>query len=273
MRGICGARFGGRKHGRLGVTWIASYPKSGNTWVRFLLYTYLVGPVESSAAVERAIPTLDSTPDLPHRDGELTLVKTHHLYSALPPGVETSGFIYIARHPKDVLLSNLNYQRLIQERAFNERVTDADYARLFIRHGGEPEWRFRGYGGLEEHIASWLDRPAVPHIILRYEDLKADTRAQLRNIVEFLGLPIDEARLDRAVDLSSFEQMRALEQRERFAGKSSLIFPAGRTREARSRRFMNEGGSRHSIAHIDPEADRECDQRFGHLMARLGYAS
>src|SRR4051812_49396983 len=39
----------------VGVVWIASYPKSGNTWVRFLLANYLAGPVSCSADVERAV--------------------------------------------------------------------------------------------------------------------------------------------------------------------------------------------------------------------------
>src|SRR5581483_10745797 len=117
-----------------------------------------------SAAVERAIPALESRPNLDHPDGRLALIKTHNLYTTLPPAARTAAFIYIVRHPKDVILSNLNYQRLIQDQHFNETVSDSDYARLFIRYGGEPQWRILGYGGLEEHIASWLDAPRVPSL-------------------------------------------------------------------------------------------------------------
>jgi hypothetical protein len=89
--------------------------------------------------------------------------------------------LVVIRNPKDVLLSGLDYQRLIglQERD----VSDLDYARAFILHGGDMSWIARGYGTLEDNVHSWTsgllktgsagaigDLP--PRLLVRYERLE-----------------------------------------------------------------------------------------------------
>jgi hypothetical protein len=74
-----------------------------------------------------------------------------------------------------------------------------------------------------------------------------------------------------AVSRSSFEQMRAMEVREKAARKTSAVFAGPPPRPGKPRYFMNEGKTRFTLAHIDPELDRLFDQRFGSLMKRLGY--
>lgn len=257
----------------MGVSLIVSYPKSGNTWVRFLLASYLLGPITRSDMVEERIPYLEQKTDAAAVLAQKPpLAKTHELHGNwLPMFEHIERFVYIIRNPKDVLLSNLNFRKLVATKEVAAHLTDAGYAEHFIQHGGEFEWITFGYGTLEENIASWLDKPPYPHLLIRYEDMKADTAPAFRKILDFLSIPVDEQRLQQAIKASTFDQVKALEVREKFAGKSPKLFSAGKTRQNRSVNFMNQGKVRGSLAHISPALDKAFDERFAGLMARLGY--
>src|ERR1051326_693324 len=85
-----GALVGRGAQAGMGIIWIASYPKSGNTWVRFLLANYLAGPIESSAQVEEAVPGYDRAADprpLIEQRGTL-YVKTHFPWGPGHPHAE-----------------------------------------------------------------------------------------------------------------------------------------------------------------------------------------
>src|SRR5689334_16270322 len=142
---------------RMGVVWIASYPKSGNTWVRFLLTNYLAGPVQRSADVAATIPSLHEPYDKARLEGaETVYCKTHYPWFASHPHADkTRKAVVIVRHPKDVLLSNMDYDRLLSGR--EKDYTDAQFAGSFIAAGGDPRWVAMGYGSLEQNVSSWLD--------------------------------------------------------------------------------------------------------------------
>ena len=92
------------------IIWLASYPKSGNTWVRFFLYSYYVGIPMKSGDINHKIPDIHSTPELLQSAENRIFCKTHFLASDKHPHIkDTAGIIYLLRHPRDVLLSNLNY--------------------------------------------------------------------------------------------------------------------------------------------------------------------
>ncbi|MFQ5508304.1 MAG: sulfotransferase domain-containing protein [Leptospirillia bacterium] len=254
------------------IVWIASYPKSGNTWVRFLLYNYLYGEVTDSESVHQRIPSVhgegkDKLTD--PGDGPL-LSKTHFMLSPKHPYVDkTAGFIYILRNPKDVLLSNLNFYKISSE----EDISDEAYARDFINVMGVRHWRKMGMGSWVEHISSWLSATvSVPHVMLRYEEMKAAPEENLERIIRFLGKPVDAGRIADAVTRSSFDSMRAMETREREHGKAGAVFNIkGTAGTDTGKRFLNEGKSGQSLAHISPEVDALFDKRFGDVQRVLGY--
>jgi hypothetical protein len=258
----------------MGMVWLASYPKSGNTWVRFLLANYFGGPVRHSAQVETLIPDLEKIEDptpLIRQPGRF-LVKTHTLFDLQRCREHTERAVYIVRHPKDVLLSNLNYRHLISPPT--SQPVDERYIRDFIALGGDRHWLSLGFGSLRQHVESWLDRFTHPGLLVRYEDLKANPAAILGDILAFLGQPADPDRVAAAVAHSSFDQMRAMEIRERAApGTYSVFAGAPLAGSARPRYFMNQGASRRSLAHIDPDLDREFDRAFAPLLERLGYTA
>lgn len=255
------------------ITWIASYPKSGNTWVRFLLYHYLYGELPETAALSRRIPDIHRG-EVPRAEPEPSgrlLVKTHWpLGPGMPHLDQTAAAIYILRHPKDVLLSALNYARL--GGATPDQLSDADYAKIFIGAGGDPTYLKLGFGTWEQNVFSWVGQRRIPTLVLRYRDLKADASAALRRVVEFLGNPVDEDRLRSAADASAFERMRSLESREK--DHQGTVFGGSRTEMDRGHMFMNKGiagQSLASIATIGPSIDEAFDRRFGRALWMLGY--
>lgn len=255
----------------MGMVWIASYPKSGNTWVRFLLVNYLFGPVPESKFVEQVAPYVEMIGQVHLADGARLLSKTHFPFVDHPFAGATERSIYIARHPKDVLLSNLDYMRMLGGAAAT--FTDAEYIKSFIDAGSDPRWKSFGFGTLQEHLVSWLERHPKPLLTVRYEDLKADTAGELTRILRFLGESPDPARVAAAVARSDFRQMRSMEIREKSAGRFTEVFAtsAPTRRGETPRYFMSEGRTTRSLAQINPALDEEFDQRFGAVLDRMGY--
>lgn len=259
----------------MGIVWISSYPKSGNTWLRFLLTNYLVGPVGASQQVEQFVPGFSKETD-GHalvRERGVVFGKTHYMWGPAHPSAElTDRAIVVVRHPKDVLLSNLNFFHLAC--GSDVGFSDDMYARTFITHGGDPRWKAEGYGTLEQHSASWVEgMDAARRLILRYEDLKADCTREFDKVIHFLNLPRDEERLRSAVARSNFDTMRAMETREKLESRNGIVFPGPPPRRGWARYFMNSGRVRGSLKHLSPGLDEAFNTRFAALMARHGYTA
>ena len=259
----------------MNITWIASYPKSGNTWVRFMLYAALYGPPERSIDVSAKIPDIHRPlPTDPDPDSDATrLVKTHfELTDEHPLLDQTSGAIHIIRDPRDVLLSAINYQRLKGD----SWVSKKQYAKAFIAQRGDPHWRSMGFGSWSSNAHSWRETDRFPVLALRYEDLKADPARALRDMLGFIGAPIDEARIERAVAASAFDTMRAMEQREKDADpdpSDDRLFVGDRAATRDGVYFMNKGRSGQSLTAIGPGFDSLLSRAFADDLESFGYPS
>ena len=246
-----------------GIVWLASYPRSGNTWLRFLLSTYLLGAVRSSREMEGRIPNLHRGNAGHARDHDPKLVKTHRPWGPRHPlAGETRGCIYLIRHPKDVLLSNLNYFKLQ-----GEAVEDRAFALDFIDNGGLAWWRTE-LGTWEEHARSWIEAPELPRLVVRYEAMRAEPRAALARVVRFLGLPEKPERIDRAVRDCELSRLRRLEVEER-RSQAGTLFPGGFETLDRGRYFFHHGGVGQDLSAIGPDLDGPFDERFAASLSLL----
>ena len=157
-------------------TALASYPRSGNTWLRFLL--------ESSTGLEcGTIYREESIMDRPDRG---LAIKTHR-----PDSFKYSRAVHLVRHPLDVLDSYFRWKR--------------DYARQTARYW-ERFARFR-IAQWARHTEHWLGAP-YPTFLLRYEDLLVDPEGWLTELVAWLGCAADEGAIRKAVKESSLERLR-----------------------------------------------------------------
>ena len=171
-----------------------------------------------------------------------------------------------------MLLSALHYHKLNEQQTLG--ISSRGFADAFIQHAGNPEWR-EPCGTWAGHARAWRETDRFPVLALRYEDLKADPRAQLDRMLDFLGLEIPPARRDEAVVASSFESMRALEEREkadnRAADPNERLFVGTPRATSRGRYFINKGATDQSLNDLAPGLDARFDAAFKEDLAAFGY--
>jgi len=254
------------------IVWLASYPKSGNTWLRFFLYAYLFGDIESSEKIARYLPDIHKVTELNTNTDRSIFVKTHSLFSARHPYIEySSGAIYIVRHPKDVLLSSLNFCRMEGD----WEISDREFAQQFIEHFGVPKWKMAGMGSWPEHIESWVAGAKARNmrlLVLRYEDLLRETEESFSKVISFLGIDRDDQRMERAISQCSFRSLSKLEQSEKQSGVYSPVF-TGQQKDSSGHSFMNKGKVGQNLSMIGDELDVEFDLAFEPYLAKYGYVS
>ena len=257
----------------MGIVWLASYPKSGNTWVRFLLYTLLYGPPQRSIDVARRIPDVHRPIPFEAPASGPLLAKTHFALTPRHPKLDqTERAVLVLRHPRDILLSGLNYRRLGGMDA--AQMPDRAYAEAFIAAAGDPGWVHAGFGSWPQHARSWR-AAAFPVLTVRYEDLKADTPAALRAIAGFCAIDADDAALARAAKTASFDNLRAMEVREKAGANTPAeqrLFVGDCSTARAGVFFMNAGRTGQSLEPIGKGLDAAFDAAFGPALAELGYA-
>jgi hypothetical protein len=269
------------------VAWIASYPRSGNTWLRLLLHTYAIAPIQHLHELGRSSLELDwwlaqarphglpaewivhagrqvqgrfsRTPGFPPD----LLIKSHFTLGGSHPLLErTRAAVYLVRDPRDVLLSGLNFKELTTGEVIEDQ---REYARRFIDAGGDPGWIRHGYGSWDEHAASWLSAREFPVLVVRYEDLKADPARAFARVLEFLGAPVDPGRVQSAVMHCDFQRLRDMEVASRATSQIASMKRADRF-------FFHKGVTGQSLGHLGADLERRFMERFGPAMARFGYA-
>lgn len=240
------------------IVWLASYPKSGNTWARVFLANYLMNTTEplSINQIQR-FATGDSVAKLYHKvagrqidlgdidltlqlrdkvlraivanNADLNFVKTHNIrhkgrgVELIPPAYTRSA-IYIIRNPLDMVLSYARHYGLAQDEAVRQ-ITHPDNA-----NAPEPETTVQFLGSWSEHVRSWTTGAPFPVLVLRYEDLLADPHGQFAHALRLIGVPVDPERLDRAVRFSSFDELSRQEAEQGFverSGKTERFFGSG----------------------------------------------
>jgi Sulfotransferase domain len=209
------------------ISWIASYPKSGNTWMRVMIASYLSdSALGSRDELDNYVPSIGELMDrgkmLPVNTPGPQIVKTHFLPAAdvLRPYEDvTNKVVYIVRNPRDVIHSATRTLSISPEFA-------GDFAKDFIEHRGVSIW-VDGWGTWPDHVRDWTipDRlrrhfPRAEVITVRYEDMRSDPAASLLRTLEFLDVagPVDRQCVDKAVQNSSLERMRMIEDADRRRG-------------------------------------------------------
>lgn len=242
-----------------GDVFVVSYPKSGNTWTRFLLgnLIYEDEPV-TFANVESRLPSL-----YVHSDRKLRrlprILKSHDCFD---PRYKT--IIYIVRDPRDVVVSAYHYA--IKLGVVSETYPIDEFVPALLDGSFEsgllvnPRW-----GSWYDNVASWL---AMQHnrklLLLRYEDMLDDPQRELVRVADFLGLEATPERLARAIRLSSADHMRELEKMQ--AAEWSL------TKDTRpDMAFVRKARAGTWRSELPPRAVSEIEAAWGSLMRTLGY--
>lgn len=179
---------------------LASYPKSGNTWVKFMLAQLVGGHPVDFDSVERVIPDAGGQRDaprvLPHGG---RLIKTHEPYR---PSLARyyKRVVYIARDGRDVAVSY--YFSMLRTGLFEGEFPE--FLDRFL------EGSVGGFGAWHEHVRSWLEGRGDT-LVLRYEDLLEDPAAGLEKAARHLGVTASAEDIAETVRENAAEKMRSKE--------------------------------------------------------------
>jgi hypothetical protein len=289
------------------TVWLASYPKSGNTWLRMLIanlstkdgkpadindlperggiasgrapFDHLL-LIDSGLLTHDEIDTLrprvyeelargaeDDEYDAPQEAPPVRFVKAHDAYTLTPNGEPllagrhgADGAVLIVRDPRDVAPSLANHQGTSIDAAI-DFMADADAA--FCTKPGRLHNQLRqqllGWSG---HAASWLDQSDIPVLLVRYEDMQADTPAALRRVLDFAGRPATDQNILSAAAFASFEEL-SRQERERGFREAPRPHRAGN--------FFRRGQAGAWRDELTAEQVARIEAAHAPMMRRLGY--
>lgn len=213
--------------------WLASYPRSGNRWLRSLIaYIMTSGAFISSPQdkVEQVIPDIHKgTPSKEYLKSRFPIIKTHWLPQSSPTkGFKALSAVYLYRNPADVLVSS--YKHLINMGELDgaeltnlqESREFQEYAKQFIENRGYWGW-LQTYGSWERHIDSWMfQKHQFPVLPVSYEALQQTPLTTLKTVTNFLGLNAADSLIEDAISAYEFAKAKAREP-------SNVTLAVGRT--------------------------------------------
>ena len=276
------------------IYWLASYPKSGNTWTRIFLTNYLNdadqpadinhlkgGPIASDrdlfdrwAGVEASDLSFEDIADFrPHIYRQMALHIAQPLYikvhdactrnsdgEMLFPSDVTSAVIYLIRNPLDVAVSYAHHSGRTLEQIV-KNLCDQDgivYENPKLLPPQIPQ-RLLSWSA---HVRSWVDESGLAVTVIRYEDMLTQPEAAFERIIRALKLELDPIRLSKAVELSRFESIQEQESRAGFKERA-MRADAPFFRQGRSGTWREELTS--ELADKIIEANADVMRRFGYL--------
>ena len=219
-------------------TFIASFPRSGNTWVRFLIACMRhPGEEISFRNIEQFVPDIHKSRRSIQAMPPPRFIKSHTpCFDAFP------RFVYVMRDGRDAMISYYHYA--LGEGSFTGSL------REFV--GGPAAAR---YGTWSQHVLGALsaaERDPQRALLIRYEDLISSTVDQAFRIASFCRLDVEPGTVDMAADMCRFSRLREIERRhgsEREKGFDFRFFRrgvAGQWREATVRSelapFLDQAG-------------------------------
>jgi hypothetical protein len=241
--------------------YIVSYPRSGNTWTRFLLGNLLYPDSATFSNIEFRVAEIYFNPDhVLRRLPRPRLLKSHEAFHPNYPHV-----ICIVRDPRDVAVSF--YHHNVKAKNIADTYPIDEFIPRFIRAEFDPWW-----GSWGDNVMSWIAmrQESDTFLSLRYEDMKANPQEELAKIASFLqrsGFPnIDNSakKLTEAIALSSPERMRALEKE---AAKSYAQLKQTR----QDKPFIRSAKAGGWNTALSPKSVALIEDAWGSIMQRLGY--
>lgn len=272
------------------IIWLASYPKSGNTWMRAFIHNLFRDPdkplnineigggmLTTGDAVMDWYKRLDPRPpeQWTRKDIDAMRPKVHRLIADNHPGTifckthcailhmrgqptvnmdVTAGAIYIVRNPLDIVLSFADFQGVDIDKAITVLGTHNCELPNDKESVSEP------LGSWSQNTESWTAKPNPRLHLVRYEDMLEAPMRTFAAVTRFLGVDAPQARIERAVESSSFKVMREQEDKFGFNERS----PA-------QERFFRKGTAGHWKDELNDGQVERIVSRHREQMQRFGY--
>jgi hypothetical protein len=247
-----------------GIIWIASYPKSGNTWIRAFLHNLMLiqnghplddddlAQLTKHSSSEASLipifehfigkPILDATPEeitaarpkvhvvVKDRTPSVALLKTHNMLAfvsgqPLINRAVSAGAIYVVRNPLDVVLSLQDHLGATIAEAILAMESE-NFASLT-----EAKQVFEIWGSWSQHVESWTREKSDAVLVVRYEDMLDNPTVAFRAVTDHLRQPVSENNLAQMIERTSFSRLKEQEEMVGFREKTprgSAFFRVGR---------------------------------------------
>ncbi len=280
------------------IIWIASYPKSGNTWVRSLLSYYFFSKNEKfSFDLLKHIPNfnvsdfLDKNTHIKSNDDIIKswlpvqkfinskfqknlLFKTHNICTTndgknFTNREMSAGCIYVVRDPRNIITSYKNFEN----QTYEDIIKNMFNENSFLLSNKSTFKKF-GIKGIElisswaRHYNSWVhNKQKIPICLIKYEDLLENADFEFRKIFNFLkkinkekDTVIDKERLTKTIDETSFDNLKNLEENTGFSEKQN-----------RGVDFFNQGSKNNWKQILPIKYSSKIEIKFSKEMKELGY--
>ena len=231
------------------IFWIASYPKSGNTWLRALLSSYYYS--KDGFFEQSLLKQIGQFPEKNHfngfnynsqivtdtskfwikaqekinSDNKLRFFKTHNVLGAIENNNFTNkrntiGAIYIVRDPRNIITSIQNHYELDIDKALKFMLSEKKYIYDYHRETDYSDFQF--ISSWEKNYQSWIEQSIFPTKIIKYEDLNNKTFETFKEIIEFIEITIssknsfNRIKAKNSIQSTSFDKMREIENKKGF---------------------------------------------------------
>ena len=279
------------------IVWIASYPKSGNTWVRSLLSAYLytkdgifsdfdllkkIHQFPSKNYLEFFLKKFQDIKEVSEYwiaaqdrinllNTGTTFLKTHSALCTLENNSftnrnNTCAAIYVVRDPRNLITSFSHHYSMNIDQSYNFII---DKNKMIMQNDSDNEKGIATIlGNWSEHYKSWKNLKIAPVLIIKYEDLIVDTQNSLLKILNFLNkvikIEIDEKKIINTVSTCNFENLSNKEKKEGFS--EAAIY-----KNSKKVNFFYLGKKNNWKNMLDLEIEKKLRESFFKEMKELNY--
>ena len=282
------------------IFWIASYPKSGNTWIRTLISSYYY--TEDGIFKESKIHNIDQFPQKKYfkdfkydktivndtarlwlkaqkkinLDKKLRFFKTHNAFGNLngnpfTDNTNSIGAIYVVRDPRNVITSLKNHYELNDNQAYSWMINENNY--LYDIHNFEEDGYsdFQFISSWSTNYKSWKVQKKIPIKIIKYEDLLNETYLIFKDLINFINMLVNNSeyinrdKLKKVIDSTLFDKLRKEEQDKGFT--ESVLSRDGK----RKIPFFNLGPKNDWNKILNIKMVKKIEEVFAESMKDLSY--
>ncbi len=246
------------------IIWLASYPKSGNTWLRMFLKSYFLKADEKFSLnnsildsfkaqgfpdqetldhlkvdynkFEEIAKNWEAMQDYINLNKRTNYIKTHSAMCVVDSYKFTSlrntkGGIYMVRDPRDVIVSLSDHMGLDHEQTFRHMSSSLNFEYPLF---GDKRYEKSLMGTWSDHYKSWKNYKSCKILIIKYEDMVLDELNTFKKVINYLreidDIEFDNDKFTKALKQTKFKELQKLEKTEGFSekGKGELFFRKGK---------------------------------------------
>ena len=276
------------------IIWLASYPKSGNTWLRLFLKAYIqnndkIFNINDNINDSFKVHTFPNIKNFEYMNipcngfqdivqnwiavqefinlkNNLSFVKTHNAICTInnykfTDKINTLGGVYVVRDPRDVAVSfghhlGKSFEEIVDQ-MIDEKfmICESNFAKKGFDSTIISSW--------SNHFKSWKNFDDQKILIIKYEDLVKNTYNEYLKLIKFLNklcnLDIDKNRIKKSITLTNFDKLQSLEKSSGFDEKT------------KSKQFFRKGKIGSWKVELNENLSKKLEKYFENEMISLGY--